>query len=184
MIVIATMTFQFANAQTKYGLKAGANFATFTGSDAKDLDMLTAFYAGGFVNLEISDLISIQPDVLFSAKGAKSTQAGIDFTSNVNYISVPVMLQLKFGSIYAEAGPQFGFLMSSEVSGGGVTLDAKDQTTSTDFGAAIGAGLKFENGLGIGARYTMGFSSTDDVGNSDIKNSVIGIGLSYTFGGN
>lgn len=184
MIVIAAMTIQFAEAQTKFGLKAGANFATFTGSDAKDLDMLTSFYGGGFVNLELTDMISIQPEVLYSAQGAKSSEMGVDITSKVNYINVPIMLQLKFGSIYAEVGPQIGFLMSAEASSSGVTIDFKDNTKSTDIGAAIGAGFKFENGLGIGARYSMGFSSIDDVGDSDIKNSVIGLGLSYTIGGN
>jgi opacity protein-like surface antigen len=86
---------------------------------------------------------------------------------------------------YGEVGPQLGILMSSETSGGGVSLDTKDSFTSTDIGLCIGAGFKFENGIGIGARYGMGLTSLDNVDDGiddDVKNSVISLGLLYTFG--
>ena len=43
--------------------------------------------------------------------------------------------------------------MASEISGIGITIDTKDQLTSTDIGLCIGAGFKFENGLDRLLRY-------------------------------
>ena len=151
MIAIAVTTLQVAQAQTRLGIKAGVNFATYVGDDVDDADMLTSFYGGLFVNLHVSDVISIQPEVLYSVQGAKSTFLDTTITSKQEYINIPLMRQL----------------------------------TSTDIGLCIGAGFKFENGFGIGARYAMGLTSLDNVDDgydSDYKNSVISLGLLYSFG--
>ena len=185
MIAIAVTTLQVAQAQTRLGIKAGVNFATYVGDDVDDADMLTSFYGGLFVNLHVSDVISIQPEVLYSVQGAKSTFLDTTITSKQEYINIPLMLQLNLKGFYGEIGPQLGILMASEISGAGITIDTKDQLTSTDIGLCIGAGFKFENGFGIGARYAMGLTSLDNVDDgydSDYKNSVISLGLLYSFG--
>ena len=141
MIAIAVTTLQVAQAQTRLGIKAGVNFATYVGDDVDDADMLTSFYGGLFVNLHVSDVISIQPEVLYSVQGAKSTFLDTTITSKQEYINIPLMLQLKVMGFYGE--------------------------------------------IGIGARYAMGLTSLDNVDDgydSDYKNSVISLGLLYSFG--
>ena len=50
MIAIAVTTLQVAQAQTRLGIKAGVNFATYVGDDVDDADMLTSFYGGLYWN--------------------------------------------------------------------------------------------------------------------------------------
>lgn len=183
--ILAVTSLQITQAQTKIGIKGGANFSTYTGKDVENADMLTSFHAGLFANLPITDMIRIQPEVVYSVQGAKTTILDIEFTSKQEYINIPLLLQLKASGFFAEIGPQLGILMSSEISGNGASLDTKDDFTSTDIAAVLGAGFKFESGLGIGARYAMGLTSLDNIDDnvdSDVKNSVISLGLLYTFG--
>ena len=185
LFVIAIATFQFTQAQTKIGIKGGANFSTYVGSDVENAKMLTGFHAGLFANLPITDMIRIQPEVFYSVQGIKTTFLGVDATSKQEYINIPILLQLKASGFFAEIGPQIGFLMASKLSNDVGSFDTKDLYTSSDIGACLGAGFKFESGLGIGARYTMGLTSIDgfdDNVDNDIKNSVISLGLLYTFG--
>jgi hypothetical protein len=168
------------NAQTSFGLKAGANFATWTGSDADGAKMKVGFHAGGQANIHLSSMFSVQPELLFSMVGPKFD--GGQF--NLAYIDVPVMLQYNNPSgFYAEVGPKIGFLMSAkaEVDGINGKTDIKDQLKSTDFAFALGLGYKMKSGFGIGARYNMGLSDVGD--GSNAKNSVIGLGVFYTLGG-
>ena len=78
LFVIAIATFQFTQAQTKIGIKGGANFSTYVGSDVENAKMLTGFHAGLFANLPITEMIRIQPEVVYSVQGAKTTFLEID----------------------------------------------------------------------------------------------------------
>ena len=62
-----------AQAQTgiKIGLKGGANLAGYTGTDSKDMQSKYGFSAGATFNFALSDMISIQPELLYSQKGIK-----------------------------------------------------------------------------------------------------------------
>ena len=74
--------------------------------------------------------------------------------------------------------------MSATVDPGGT--DVKDQTQSTDFGLKVGVGYELASGLGFNAHYEMGFAKLPkEVAGiqPSITNTVIGIGISYLFGG-
>ena len=73
-----------ASAQTgvRYGIKGGYNLATFSGPDSKSSEYKSGFSAGGFLNFGVADIISIQPELLYSQKGAsianfQGTDAGL-----------------------------------------------------------------------------------------------------------
>lgn len=57
-----------AQAQTsiKIGLKGGANLASWTGTDKMDTKNKYGFSAGAMFNFALSDMISIQPELLYS----------------------------------------------------------------------------------------------------------------------
>lgn len=62
---------------------------------------------------------------------------------NLNYLTVPVMANWHFGSKrnwYLNFGPYVGFLMSAKETTGDV--DVKEAFNSTDFGLALGIGVK------------------------------------------
>jgi hypothetical protein len=168
------------------GLKAGANVTNFTGGNFTDVKKkaLVGFYGGGYVNFGIGDKFSIQPEALISTQGAKFEEAGNTNNYKLTYIDVPVMFKYKDRlGFYLEAGPQVGFKISESI---------PDQTIGTfakNLDMSIGAGLGFQSGtgFGIGARYLAGLSKVGDfdpaLANPDFKNSVIQIGISYTFKG-
>jgi hypothetical protein len=167
-----------SQAQIKFGAKAGANFANVSGSDAEGNKMKVDFNAGGLVNISLGKSFGLQPEVVYSGQGYKAD--GGDF--NTSYINVPLLAQYHHAGFYGETGPQIGFLMSAKVKSNGISVDVKDQLKSTDFSWAFGVGYRHESGLGFGARYNLGL--TDLADHSNVKNSVIQVGLSYIVGGN
>lgn len=97
-----------ANAQTgvKYGIKGGFNGATFSGTDSKGSEYKAGFAAGVFANFGINDQFSIQPEVLFSQKGASvddfqtsALGSGTTFKSTLSYIDVPILARVNTGEL-------------------------------------------------------------------------------------
>lgn len=179
-------------AQINFGIKAGANFSKFAGDDAKignvSPKFKTGFAGGGFVNIALTEVLSVQPEVLYSMEGTMYKESGEKAFYKTDYINVPIMVQYKHTSgFYAETGPQVGFLMSAKISDGDNSINVKDGFKKINFSWGLGAGYKLSNGLGIGARYNLGLANIID--NSDAEENVsvklggFHIGLSYTFGG-
>ena len=176
-----------ANAQKgsiTFGVKAGANFSMFGGDDNDGFDSKIGFHAGGVVNIPVSSMFSVNPEVLFSAEGAKMNDDPDDIKYNLGYINIPVLLQYNNASgFYAETGPQIGFLITAKGKVGDESEDIKDSFKSTNFSWAIGAGFKTKSGFGFGARYALGLGNIVDEEDVDIKQSNIGVGVFYNFGG-
>lgn len=57
--------------EVTFGAKAGVNFANVTG-DVENADSKIGFHVGRIVEIAISEKFSIQPELLYSAKGYKS----------------------------------------------------------------------------------------------------------------
>jgi len=161
--------------QVIFGVKGGLNLATFTGNDVENAKFLPSFHVGGLVNFLVTDKVTIQPEVLFSGKGAKSDQGTFKF----GYIDVPVLVQYNIQGFYLEAGPQVGFLVNAKRKVSGQTSNAKDIVKSTDFSWVGGIGYKTLSGFGAGARYDFGFYNVANQG--IIRNKAIMISLFYTF---
>jgi hypothetical protein len=184
------------------GVKAGLNLATLTGDDADDAKTRAGLAAGGFVKVSLTPAFSVQPEVLYSMKGAKFEESSADdFTIKLDYIEVPVLLQYNIptqGNVKPVlfAGPAVAFNMSAKLEG---TIDSAsadvdiDNVKSVDIGIAAGAGVELKSGtttFGFEARYTLGLGNVlDDVSNPgsndlvdpstgsafDVKNSAISI---------
>jgi hypothetical protein len=172
-------------AQTKIGITAGVNLANLTGSDAGDNNAMKIGVHGGLVaDLGISDNFMIEPGVLFSMKGSQDSENS-DNKLTLNYIEIPILAKYKLESgLNFFLGPYVGFLMSATADPGGV--DVKDFMETTDFGLKVGIGYQLESGLGFNAHYEMGLATIakDVAGESQtVNNTVIGIGISYMFGG-
>jgi hypothetical protein len=175
-------------AQVKFGAKAGLNLSTW-GGDAKDLlgdvKMKPGFYIGGLANISVSENFAVQPELLVSAEGTKTTD-GTTVNFNTMFINVPVVAQYKTASgFYVEAGPQLGLLVSAKAKADGDSEDIKDDLQSTNFSAVLGLGYTMSNGFGFGARYNLGLSNALKDAPSEVKvnTSNISIGVHYVFGG-
>jgi hypothetical protein len=176
----------YSQAQVKFGVKAGANFYKFSGSDAKIGSVSPKFQpgvAGGvFANLTVSKQFSVQPELLFSMEGSKYEESGDKLMYKTNYLNIPVMAQYNNPSgFYAETGPQIGFLMSAKADDGTNTTDIKDSFKSINFSWALGAGYKLANGFGFGARYNFGLANVADESDTDVKLGGFHVGVFYTF---
>ena len=200
---IAVLSVGVASAQNvKFGIKAGLNYATFSG-DVKESNGIIGFAAGGFANIAINEKFAFQPELLFSIQGTtdKSTNSYSgysytnDYTSRVNYLNVPLMFRFKAAEkFYLEGGPQVGFLLSvkrtdkvTRVVGNTTTVteyssDNKDDVNTVDFGLNFGAGYDFTKNISVGLRYNLGLSNVaKDVVDYKVRNSVFSLAVGYTF---
>ncbi|MGB9665368.1 MAG: porin family protein [Ignavibacteria bacterium] len=186
------------SAQLRYGVKGGFNFASFGGSDAKDVKSVTRFQFGGYVNYSLPVLFGFQAEALYSMKGAQQKlrdDAGNNWTAsyNIDYLEIPVLIQLNIPlavplplSPYLEVGPSLGVTLSAkeklETQGFSQERDFKNDVTSTDFGLALGFGFNVLKTFGVNLRYTFGFNTVDNTADpDDIKNSVVALSLNYNF---
>ncbi len=181
---IAVFGFTSVNAQeVTFGAKAGLNLASASGDETDDIKARTAFHVGVVAEIAISDVFSVQPDLLYSSQGAKADEG--DGEIKLDYINLPIMAKYYVAEGFSvEAGPQVGFLMSAKFDDGDNEEDIKDEMSGIDFGFNIGVGYKMESGLNFAARYNVGLSNVWDYEGSDDfsqKNSVIQVSVGYFF---
>lgn len=141
-----------------FGFKGGINLANIVGDDVmSNIDARTGYHIGGVLQVGVTPLFAIQPELIYSAQGYK------DF--EVDYLNLPVLFKLKFAKVLSvEAGPQFGFLVNDSLKEG-----ILEKPESFDLSGAVGAGVQLGNFFAQ-LRYNIGFTEvTKDL---DQKNSV------------
>ena len=183
-----------AHAQSgiKVGVKGGFNGATFTGNDSKGNEYKAGFAAGGFVNFGVSDMFSIQPELLYSQKGASidnfQGSTNTTFKSTLGYLDVPIMLRINAGEngkgLFFEAGPQGSFVIHNRdfTQTGGTSTQSTENTSTDDLnkvvvGYAAGLGYQLTSGLSLGIRYTGDVSQVykDGVSKNYITSATAGL---------
>ena len=184
LIIVCASTFVVAKAQVSYGVKGGLNLANIVGDDAEGAKAKVGYHAGLFAGIPVADKFSIQPELVYSAQGAKYEEAGEDdINFNSNYLNIPVLAKYTTASgFYGETGPQLGFLLSAKAKQNDEKVDVKEFYKSTDFSWAFGIGYKTSSNLGIDLRYNLGLSSIDEEGDAKAKNGVFQLGLFYVLG--
>lgn len=210
MLSIVVSTFSYAQIQPSFGVRVGISSTGMRG-DAVDnfknlLDFTkgnittrdhTGFFAGGFVNVPVTESFSIQPAVYYSQKGYELNGAlnlkGLDFLGanakavlQSQYIDVPVLLKANFAGFQIFAGPQISYLTKADLkTTAGVlginllnkTMDATSQFNRWDAGLTGGIGYQFTNGLHIMASYDYGLSKVDANNNINAYTRGIKLGL-------
>ena len=187
VLALTAGTFFTASAQVQIGLKAGANFATFSGSASDGAQTKVDFHGGAFAQIPLFNAFSLQPELLYSGQGAKGTENETEFTVNQAYVNVPVLFKYQHGSgLFAETGPQLGFLVAANVKANGMSEDVKSSYKSTDFSWAFGIGYKISMlHAGIDARYNLGLSNvlSGETYGQTLTSSVFQVGVFYVLGG-
>jgi len=201
IVVVFTLSSASVSAQgLTAGLKAGMNIANIHGDNVEDVwDSKIGICAGGFIACSLSDLFAIQPELLFTMKGAKAEEEVLGETMKVtmklNYLEIPVLAKLSIpipGTVKPSlfVGPSLAIKLSGkgkvEYAGESEERDIED-LKSTDFGLVFGGGVDFALGQGkltVDARYTLGLTTTrepEDGEEVDVKNGVISIMVGYSF---
>lgn len=142
-----------------FGLLAGGNLATINVPSSEDtlgFGLLPGFVGGCYLDLGLSDVFSIQPELLFTMKG--TTYPYIDVPIHLNYVELPLLFQMGFRTgtdmrIDLFAGPSVAFLTAAYLSYAGVNYPANPP--EVDSGLTIGAGLEIGRFL-IDLRYEGG----------------------------
>lgn len=181
----------------RFGLKAGANLSNLSGSLTNQDKYKNKFGFEGGVLLNagiVEDLLSIQPEVLFSQKGYKYGDNSYTVAGNTlkylgnrtyNYLDVPVLLKVKAAGLFFEAGPQYSYLLSvrdnSAVTSNGspVTSSASsrnlDNVNRNEIGYAAGLGFEAASGVFLDVRYNGSFTDFAKNGyqgtDQDLKNA-------------
>ncbi len=185
LVLIAAASAMFASAQIHFGIKAGYNLANLPSSPAQpSVSSKSDFNAGVLASIPLFSSCSLQPEIMYSGQGDAFNTTYLSGKSNLDYLNVPVLFKYQHSSgLFAETGPQIGFLLSAKAYAAGVTFDNKSTTESLDFSWAFGIGYKLPLGLGIDARYNLGLSNLakGPFFDGTFKNSVFQFGLFYMF---
>jgi hypothetical protein len=183
LLIVCAISFAAAQAQLKYGIKAGLNFANLVGPDVDDNGLKLGVHFGGFANFQVADKFTVQPELIFSAQGARFEDPGDDDKYRFSYLNIPLLGQYNDPSgFYGETGPQFGFLLSAKAKHDGHVSSVKDGYRTVDFSWAFGAGYKVTPEASIGVRFNLGLSNISDNSHFKVRNSVLQIGVAYVLG--
>ena len=187
LIIIAVYGLSQVHAQN-FGVKAGYNYSTLSGetSSISTIEGLSGFYIGGLVELPISNMLSIQPELIFSRQGVDLRQGLKNLsirtdTSEIrlDYLNIPVMAKVNLGPIFLEGGVQFGFLVSKPKVDSYIAnvylrnLLDKDSYNFFDFGVGAGLGFNLNRRLFVEARYTHSLTNVFDPNDNLFKTSLI-----------
>lgn len=202
-------------AQTNFGIRAGVTSASWKRDANQSLNDLvtvtngyvetkgrTGFFAGGYVNLPLTPLFSVEPGVYYSQKGYAlngdikidkldflGANASIQVQSH--YIDVPLLLKLTpVKGLQLYAGPQLSYLVKNNLNmkAGllGISLlnrnmDITDQFNQVDWAIVGGVGYKFDNGFSVSAGYDHGLSKLDKNEMFNSYNRVVKVGVGFEF---
>ena len=172
---------QMAASGVKFGIKGGANVANVNGdfaSNVSDWKSRVGFCGGIFLELNFGRILTIQPEALYTVKGADTGTGKLTF----DYIEFPILLKVRIptGSIhpFVFAGPAFGFNLDALVDGVKINDMPKADTS-----AVFGGGLQLGRQIHIDVRYTMGLTklAIPDLDTIDLKNGVLSATLGLAF---
>ncbi|PJJ48573.1 porin family protein [Hymenobacter chitinivorans] len=193
-----------ASAHAQLGVKAGLNAAVLQGTVGTDATYQTSYHAGIFYEMKVIDpILSIQPELLYSLQGTERKSDLVNYRSKLHYLNLPVLAKVTLGPVYAEAGPQVGFLLKAREDGvmvvsqegnGEVQIASNDRSSWNDYkkldlGFAVGAGVKLPLGFALGARFNAGMNdinkvkSVQGVNDPQLKNRVFQVYASFQLPG-
>ena len=156
-----------AMAQMSYGAKAGVNYAnvSFDGEGSVPTSGRVGLLAGGFVTIPLRGWLTVQPELIYTVKGASLNVTDIETDFIVDYLEVPLLARFSIRrNLYAAVGPSMAFRLraKSRTAFGGSTeeLDLKDDIEDFDLGVIGAAGMEWRRWVFDG-RYTHGLSDID-----------------------
>lgn len=186
--------------QPKFGIKGGLNLTNLYVEDVSDENMKANFHVGFYGKMPISTGISIQPELLYTSKGAKETYNNFlfgdgEYRFNLNYVELPLSFVFNIAKNFnLHAGGYAAYLVNTNIKNlnkdeGEITEIAdldEDDFHRFDAGVLGGIGVDIEN-FTIGARYSYGLCDIGKSGSfagqalNNAKNSAIQVYLGFGF---
>lgn len=182
----------------EFSIKGGANFSNLYVSEVHDENMKIGFHAGVSYKAKLLPGVFLQPELLYSLKGAQVHYKGFlglgsegVYKFNLGYLEVPVLARAQIGSLHITAGPYISLLLHANIKdvddNGNINdienLD-RDNFSTIDYGWSGGLGFN-SDGYSIGLRYNKGLINIAKEGEfgetalKNAKNSVLQAYLSF-----
>ena len=176
--------------QFDYSAKAGISIAKMCNTDSR-----LAFYVGGAAEYYLSEILSLQPELIISGQGGrnklKAEGASTVTSTRLTYLDIPVLLKvapIPGSGFSVEAGPMMGFCMGAKMknktnlgdSTNTIKESVRDNVNTVEFGVSLGASYVVKKNIGAQIRYNYGFTNVfKNVDN--VANQTIEIGAFYLF---
>ena len=199
--LIGLINFSFAQS-VSFGVKAGVNLSNISysgGGLTVTTSNSTGFHVGAVADIGFGNL-SLQPGILYSAKGGSSNDgSGGTAKLTLNYVEVPVNLlyniPVGIGKIFIGGGPYVGLGISGKntLSGTATSTGSGSESQNITFGSTAGdvknpdfgvnllGGFRFESGLSLSAGYGIGLANLSNVSGFSTKNNVLSFSVGYFF---
>lgn len=152
----------------RYGLKGGVDVADHkVKTDMFNVENRVGFHVGGVLQLNIPLTgFGVETGLQYGRKSYKvSNEEGAEDISNLNYLTVPIMLRKSF-SVFGLAGIYFkaGVFGNFKVDGGELTMENGSKYNQREFqsGLDTGVGVSLLNHLELGMQYRYMFTDTYD----------------------
>lgn len=209
LISVLLISLEEAKGQLIYGVKAGANINTINtyldGAPSwvdfdDNVESSVGFHAGLFLVVDLSKKFSFRPEIEYIQKGVRdSGYPSVNIPSykiTVSYIQVPVIFSYKiFNKLCVEAGPGFGYLISSKSDSDLTTFPAETYTVKLEVSVLGGFRYTLFQKIDVIARYSLGLSNIQDsmyyaqnpetseiIGFESVaKNGVLSFSIAYSF---
>ena len=185
-VAFAALAIAGANAQTKFGVRAGLNLADValkSGDRKFETKIRPAFYVGGLAEFAFNDVVLMDAGLTYSNQGAKAKEGDGAFRQHA--LNLPVWFKYDFAGFRPKAGLYAGYILSQQLkTGNEITTVDKDDYKHFDYG--IGLGVEYNlpnNGLFFEASYNWGLANLEKNGDSKnyANNRVIQVGVGYKF---
>ncbi len=171
--LVFVMSFSAKAQLLQIGVKAGLNYANFSGTDIQT-DAITSYHAGLIAEIKLLDKFAIQPELLYTTQGASYKDGINEIKNELGYIAIPVLAKIYLGKSFSlELGPQASFLLSKK---GDFTVN---DPNTFDFAVDAGLGLKVTKQIFIQGRYVLGLTEVST--NAQSKNSVFQLSAGLMF---
>lgn len=193
VLCLIVMMSHSASAQVRLGLKAGINLANLNWDDDFQIEteMLPTFMVGGVAEFDFSENLSLGTGLQYYGRGFQDEDSD-DLKVTLSYIQVPIQLQYRSSGLFAAVGPYVGFGIGGKSKDANEEVDVEfgsgvdDDFSALDYGVNLEVGYEFGD-LRATALYGLGLANVipEDLQFEDltIKHTVIGIALTYLFGG-
>ena len=178
-----------AQSGVKFGIRGGISANTLSGDDDKFGNKIDSYsyglggLGGVTANFGLSDLISIQPELLYNLKGTQINDSKDRL--DLHYIDLPILVKVNADGPYFEAGPQVGYLISAKLGGATKTRIETKDLQGLSLGYVAGVGYQLTSGLSLGVRFNGGISSVgkDDDRYDQQRSQSFNFVVGYQFGG-
>lgn len=203
MLVTPNLLAQESFPDTKFGIRAGGNVNSWTNQFPStdfegqqifpdDWQVHYGYHGGVYVNIRLSQLVALEPGLLYTAKGTgtilNAGGATIEGTVNSNYLDIPFLLRLYVADGFnLFLGPQFSYHLNSDfdftVDGVKVIQgeDITDNISEFDIAPVLGLGYEFENGLNLNLSGELGLLTVDGFDQLNTFNRNIRFSVGYSF---